>query len=83
VEFKILKHGRNNEIRSSLKRVLIVAINARPIASSVRSLGWNAGIVDFFGDPEIKQLGSWVFSVIHQETGGVLRRKIIKSREGF
>ncbi len=78
-----MKHGRNNEIKSSLKRVLIVAINARPIASSVHSLGWNAGIVDFFGDPEIKQLGSWVFSIIHQEAGGVLRRKMWRLKADY
>ena len=66
-----------------MSRVLIIAINARPIASSVRSLGWNVGIIDFFGDPEIKQLGQWVFSVMHQEVGGSLRRKMWRSKAEY
>ncbi|MFX0163194.1 MAG: ATP-grasp domain-containing protein [Candidatus Hodarchaeota archaeon] len=66
-----------------MSHVLIIAINARPIASSVRSLGWNVGIIDFFGDPEIKQLGWWVFSVMHQEVGGSLRRTMWRSKADY
>lgn len=57
---------------------LVVAFNARPIATSARKANYDVLAIDFFGDLDLRSVAEHVFSVIWQRKGHPIKRKFLR-----
>ncbi|MFX1519594.1 MAG: ATP-grasp domain-containing protein [Promethearchaeota archaeon] len=57
---------------------LVVAFNARPIATSAKKANYKVLAVDFFGDLDLRSVAEHVFSVLWQKKGHSTRRKLYR-----
>jgi hypothetical protein len=57
---------------------LVVAFNARPIATSAKKANYNVLAVDFFGDLDLRSVAEHVFSVLWQRRGHFIHRKFYR-----
>jgi predicted ATP-grasp superfamily ATP-dependent carboligase len=57
---------------------LVVAFNARPIATSAKKANYNVLAVDFFGDLDLRSVAEHVFSVLWQRKGHFIHRKFYR-----
>ena len=57
---------------------LVVAFNARPIATSAKKANYKILAVDFFGDLDLQAVAEHVFSVLWQRKGYSIKRKFFR-----
>ncbi|MFX1466624.1 MAG: ATP-grasp domain-containing protein, partial [Promethearchaeota archaeon] len=57
---------------------LVVAFNARPIATSAKKANYNVLAIDFFGDLDLRSVAEHVFSVIWQRKSHPTKRKFFR-----
>jgi predicted ATP-grasp superfamily ATP-dependent carboligase len=57
---------------------LVVAFNARPIATSANKANYDVLAIDFFGDLDLRSVAEHVFSVIRQRKSHPIKRKFLR-----
>ena len=57
---------------------LVIAFNARPIATSAKKANYKVLAVDFFGDLDLQDVAEHVFSVLWQRKGYPIKRKFFR-----
>ncbi len=60
------------------KEILIVGFNSRPIVSSAKELNYKTYVVDYFGDQDLLEISDHLFSILKQEAGTELKRKLYR-----
>ncbi len=57
---------------------LVVAFNARPIATSAKKANYDVLAIDFFGDLDLRSVAEHVFSVVWQRKSHPIKRKFLR-----